>query len=81
MYNRIFGKCLLFSGGPAYWDCNQTAFNHLHILIQISMASKEAWGSFAQHATPKSNSWDLEKLSNIAREFFDPKREKQDSFL
>ena len=37
------------------------------------MAFEEAWGPVAQHVTPKSVNWDLEKVSKTVREFFDPK--------
>ena len=61
------------------FDRNQTAFNHLHILIHVPIASKKAWSSDAQHVTPKSVNWDSENISNMVRDFFDPKSEKQDS--
>ena len=79
--SRFYGKCLLFSSVADYLDRNQTAFNHLHILIHALMASKEAWEPVVQHATPKSVNKDLENVSNMVREFFDPKSEKHDSFI
>ena len=46
--SRFYGKCLLFSSGPEHFDRNQTAFNHLHILIRVPTASKRAWGFLRQ---------------------------------
>ena len=79
--SRFSEKCLLFSSGADYLDRNQTAFSHLHILIHAPLASEEAWESAVQHATPKSVNMDLENVSNMVREFFDPKSEKHDSFI
>ena len=80
MGSCFYGKCLFFSSGPEILGSQSNCLHSSSFLVHIPMASKEAWGSVAQHVTPKSVNWDLEKVSSVVRQFYDPKHEKQDSF-
>ena len=79
MCNGFYGKSIFFLSGPENLDRNQTAFNHLSFAVFIFFEWHQSM--VVQNVTAQSVIYDLQKVSNMVREFFYPKKTRNKSAI